>query len=171
MRRSPGFTGPGLRAANNQAVPTGPADNFTTTRAVFERCGLRCTRQRERIYAALVCAKNHPTAEELFLTVRSAEPGLSLATVYNTLEAFTACGLVRRIACPRGSGPCRYDATTGDHVHLAVDGRLMDLPEDLNARFLGAVPPTLLSELEERLGVRVGAMNIQINVSSRPPVI
>jgi len=132
-------------------------------RSIFERHGLRCTRQRERIYAALACTNAHPTAEELFKSVQDGEPGLSLATVYNTLEAFTECGLVRRIPCPSGSGACRYDADVSDHVHVtSADGRVMDLPSDLSDRLLRAVPASVLAEMERRLGVRVETVNIQI---------
>jgi Fur family transcriptional regulator, peroxide stress response regulator len=143
-------------------------ESTANVRQVFERCGLRCTRQRELIYAALVCTREHPTAEELLGLVRSDDSGLSLATVYNTLEALTECRLVRRIPCPSGSGPCRFDAITSNHVHLALDGRLMDLPEDLSARLLEHVPASLLSELEERLGVRVAGVSIQITASADP---
>jgi Fur family peroxide stress response transcriptional regulator len=135
-------------------------------REVFERHGLRCTRQRERIFDALACTTSHPTAEELFQAVHDGEPGLSLATVYNTLEAFTECGLVRRIPSPGGA--CRYDADTSDHVHVTTpDGRVMDLPEDLSAQLIEALPAQVLADLEKRLGVKVGQVNIQIVSEAR----
>ena len=137
-------------------------------RELFERHGLRCTRQREQIYDVLASTTSHPTAEELFNAVRAAEPGLSLATIYNTLDAFTACGLVRRLACPSGTGPCRYDADVSEHVHLAMgDGQLLDLPEDLSSGFLQSIPDSLVNELEQRLGVRVGGVSIQVVAERR----
>ena len=132
-------------------------------REVFERHGLRCTRQREQIYSALACTEDHPTVDELFTRVRECEPGLSLATVYNTLEAFTECGLVRRIPSQAGAGPARYDADTSEHVHLTTtDGRVVDVPDDLSSRFLEAMPAPVLAELERRLGVRIGSVNVQL---------
>ena len=76
----------------------------TDLRELFRAHGLRCTRQRERIYEALASSTSHPTAEELHLAVRDADGGLSLATVYNTLEAFTERGLCRRVPSASTSG-------------------------------------------------------------------
>ena len=132
-------------------------------RELFERRGLRCTRQREQIYEALACTTSHPTADELYQAVRASEPGLSLATIYNTLDAFAECGLVRRFSCPSGSGPSRYDADVTEHVHMALrDGRLLDLPQDLSGQLLANIPPSALKELERRLGVKVAGISIQV---------
>jgi Fe2+ or Zn2+ uptake regulation protein len=140
-----------------------------TTRQIFEAHGLRCTRQREQIYQALAASKAHPTAEDLFNQVRSYEPGLSLATVYNTLEAFTASGLARRIAVS-AAGPCRFDADTSDHVHITTpDGRVLDLPHDLSDRVLQHLPPELLAEVETRTGIKVGAVNVQVVARIQTP--
>jgi Fe2+ or Zn2+ uptake regulation protein len=132
-------------------------------RHIFDSHGLRCTRQREQIYEALAATRAHPTAEELLHSVRHTEPGLSLATIYNTLEAFTACGLARRIPCPSGSGPCRYDADISDHVHITTpDGRVIDLPHDLSRKLLEHVPVEILAEVEQRMGLKVSGMSVQV---------
>jgi Fe2+ or Zn2+ uptake regulation protein len=135
-------------------------------REIFDEHGLRCTRQREHIYQALKHTRCHPTADELFNMVAAGngvDPCLSLATVYNALEAFTACGLVRRIPCPTGSGACRYDADTSEHVHLAMqDGQLVDVPRDLSRQLLATVPPAVLAELERRMGVRIREVSMQV---------
>ena len=130
-------------------------------RELFELHGLRCTKQRERMYAALAATKSHPTAEDLYTAVRLSEPGMSLATVYNTLEAFTEVGLARRLA--NTAGASRYDADIRDHVHVALaDGRLIDVPQDLSERLLAGLPESVLHDLERRLGVRVGGVSIQV---------
>lgn len=143
---------------------TGAGEKRDAVRRVLERHGLRCTRQRECVYRTLLMTGNHPTAEELHRAVGGCGDGaggLSLATVYNTLEVFTRRGLVRRIRS--GSGPCRYDAITRDHAHITLmDGRVLDLPDDLSARLVDSLPPGLLLELEERMGVRVDGVSIQI---------
>jgi Fur family transcriptional regulator, peroxide stress response regulator len=132
-------------------------------RHIFDDHGLRCTRQREQIYEALAATRAHPTAEELLHSVRNSEPGLSLATVYNTLEAFTACGLARRIPCPAGAGPCRYDADTSEHVHITTpDGRVIDLPHDLSQKLLEHLPPEILDEIEDRMGLKVSGVSVQV---------
>jgi Fe2+ or Zn2+ uptake regulation protein len=131
-------------------------------REVLDKNGLRCTRQREVIYEALAATKAHPTAEELFSSVRAVEPGLSLATVYNTLEALSSCGLVRKLPSPGGA--CRFDATVCDHVHLSTsDGRIMDAPEDLSDRLLSGISAEVIAELEQRLGVRVRGLALRVD--------
>ncbi len=129
---------------------------------------MRCTRQREVIYQALASTKSHPTADELFHTVQAIEPGLSLATVYNTLDAFTEVGLVRRIPCPMGSGACRFDADTTDHVHLATaDGRVSDVPLDVSRQLLAGIPRDVVAELERRMNIRIEGLSVQLLASSR----
>jgi Fur family transcriptional regulator, peroxide stress response regulator len=129
----------------------------------FSKSQLRWTRQREELYSALVCTSAHPTAEELYQLAKTNDAGLSLATVYNTLEALMACGLCRRIPAADGLGPCRYDAFTHPHAHVCCgDGRVLDVPADLSRRMLDAVGEDVLADLEQRLGVRVERVAIQI---------
>ena len=133
-------------------------------RGLFRAHGLRCTRQRERIYEALAASKAHPTAEELHITVKDTDGGLSLATVYNTLEAFTERGLCRRLPAANGSGPCRFDADVSHHAHIVLDdGRILDLPSDLGERVETQVPPRVLDEIESRLGVRIDRVSLHLS--------
>ncbi len=149
--------------------------SLNTTRELFARHGLRCTRQRELLFEALAGTTAHPTADELYRMVVSQQGGttvegasgpeseLSLATVYNTLEIFTERGLCRRLPCPRGGGPCRYDADMSEHVHVAlIDGRVIDLPDDLSRKLIGNIPRSVLAEIERRIGIRVSAVSVQV---------
>jgi Fur family peroxide stress response transcriptional regulator len=136
-------------------------------RTLFEEHGLRCTRQREVLYQALAATKSHPTADELFNSVK--EDGLSLATIYNTLDAFTEVGLVRRIPSSSGSGPCRFDADTTDHVHLATpDGRVHDVPNDLSRQLLAGIPASSIADLERRMGIKVAGLTVQVTARTQP---
>src|SRR5438128_9989726 len=68
------------------------------------------TRQR-RIVLEVVQARNrHPTAAEVFGAARKKMPGISFATVYNSLRYLKESGLVREIAS--GNGASRYDRET-----------------------------------------------------------
>ena len=141
---------------------------MSTPRDLFARHALRCTRQRETLYAALKATKTHPTAEELFERVRTADQSLSLATVYNTLEAFTNAGLIRRLPSAVHAGPARYDADTHEHVHLTTpDGRVFDVPDDLSERFLDQLSEDLVAELERRTGMRIGRVSVQLVTEPR----
>jgi Fur family peroxide stress response transcriptional regulator len=132
-------------------------------RNLFRNNGLRCTRQRELLYVALAATKSHPTAEELYQAAKGIDPELSLATVYNTLEALCEAGLCRKVSSSVSVGPCRYDADITDHVHVAAsDGRVLDIPNDISDRLLAGVPRSLIDELERRLGVSIESVNLQL---------
>lgn len=140
--------------------PSAPGDY----RALFAAHGLRCTRQRQVVYAALASTREHPTAETIYESVREehGEAGISLATVYNTLETLSKRGLCRKLATP--GGPTRFDAITDEHVHVvSPDGSMLDLPDDLSARIMAGVrDPDLIAEIEKRLGVTVGRISIHL---------
>lgn len=89
--------------------------------------GARPTPQRRAIFAALSSRLDHPTAETLHRAVRHRIPGLSLATVYTTLEILVGAGLAGRLVGP--DGVARYDARTDGHDHrrCLVCGRIDDI--------------------------------------------
>lgn len=132
-------------------------------RSLFRRYGLRHTRQRELVYAALASTMTHPTADELYQKVHAKDSGLSLATVYNTLDALVECGLCRRMPTSQGAGPCRFDADISAHVHVATaDGRVVDVPVDLSRRLLAGLDRGVVAEIESRLGVPLGEISVQV---------
>lgn len=117
-------------------------------RELFRDHGIRCTRQRELVYIALSGTDAHPTADELLTAVRSDDPGISQATVYNTLDTLIGCGLARRLPSRAAGGPCRYDADLHPHVHLTLpDGRVIDAPEGVSDAILGALNAPGLAHL------------------------
>lgn len=117
-------------------------------RSVFRDHGVRCTRQRELVYAALASTDTHPTVEDLLAGVRAADPGISQATVYNTLDTLVGCGLARRLPARSAGGPCRYDADVHPHVHLTLpDGRVVDAPESVSDAILSALDGAAMGHL------------------------
>ena len=135
--------------------------------------GLRCTSQREMIFTALMASKVHPTAEELYTSVSAiAESGgISLATVYNSLDAFTRHGLARRIAptCGGSTAAFRYDADISNHAHIVrANGSMEDLPRDLSERVMSHLPRDLIAEVEQRMGLRVSRLGVEFVEQSAP---
>ena len=59
--------------------------------------GLRLTKQRQEVYQVLLEQRDHPTANEVYQRVRKKLPSISLATVYNCLEALVNHGLVNQV--------------------------------------------------------------------------
>lgn len=86
--------------------------------AWLARAGVRPTRQRLALAALLVGDGNdrHVTAESLHAAAEAAGEAVSLATVYNTLGAFCAAGLLREITV---DGTRSYfDTNMSDHPHF-----------------------------------------------------
>src|SRR5262245_53370168 len=99
----------------------------TSLDAALRSRGARPTRQRRAIFAALSGRLDHPTAETLHRAVRRRVPGMSLATVYTTLEVLVDAGLASMVIGP--DGVARYDARTDEHDHRRClgCGRIDDL--------------------------------------------
>ncbi len=100
---------------NLQNAP--PAERANALAEGLRRAGLRLTPQRMAVCRALAASRAHPTAQALFEQLRRGNPGLSRATVYNTLQALVSAGLVDEIGTA-GDGAMHYDAATEPHVNL-----------------------------------------------------
>lgn len=85
-------------------------------RSALEKSGQRYTEQRAAVFRFLRATDAHPTADEVFLNVRDDVPGISLATVYKSLETLVGCGLAAKLTY--GDGSARYDGRTDDHHHV-----------------------------------------------------
>ena len=103
--------------------------------ALRER-GLRVTPQRLMIARVVGDLDRHVTAEVVFDEVSHRLPGVSLPTVYATLELLEAIGLVNRVATERGA--VVFDPRTDQHHHLACRrcGRISDVEAPVEAEAL-----------------------------------
>lgn len=145
---------------DGQSKTTSPAGSCI--RELFAQHGLRCTKQRLAIYDALRSSAAHPTAEAIFRMVRPRTSQLSLATVYNALEALCEAGLVRKM--PTTNGCCCYDADTDEHPHVRFTdtGEIADVPHELGERLLENLPQSVLREIERATGAEIESVNIQL---------
>jgi Fur family transcriptional regulator, peroxide stress response regulator len=104
--------------------------------------GLRSTPQREVVYRLLLTSRSHPTADEVYAAVRSGLPTMSLATVYNCLDALVHCNLVRAVNFERA--PTRYCANLHPHAHFHDEetGQThdVDLPAAVIAQLKAILP-------------------------------
>ena len=78
--------------------------------------GLRMTRQRWEIYRLLMEQRDHPTANEVFMRVQDRAANISLATVYNALEALVNHGIIRQVNFDRE--PSRFCPNLAEHGHF-----------------------------------------------------
>jgi len=102
--------------------------------------GLRVTSPRLVIHRLLRDRDRHVTADEVHDAVAESLPGISLPTVYATLELFEQLGIVRRVRA--GGGAVRYDPRIDAHHHTVCRscGRVEDFDgsEALQAALIDA---------------------------------
>ena len=76
----------------------------------------RHSKQRDAILQNLCSRYDHPTAEDLYFSLKAEIPALSLATVYRNLAQLEADGKIIRIE----SGTTkRFDGNVNLHYHLS----------------------------------------------------
>ncbi len=82
---------------------------------MFAEKGIKRTEQREQIFKMLLGAKKPMTAEEIF----KATDGISLATVYRTLDTFLEKGVIEKISF-ENSDKRFFEVAGNAHRHYAV---------------------------------------------------
>ena len=92
---------------------------------------LGLTKQREVVLQVIVDAEAHPTANEVFDKAKQLLPGISFATVYNSLRYLKETNLIGEIGF--GSGASRFDSLTSRHDHAICTkcGKLVDMEIEL----------------------------------------
>jgi Fe2+ or Zn2+ uptake regulation protein len=95
--------------------------------------GFRFTQQRQRVYDVLQEKRDHPTAEEVFLRAKQAMPDISMATVYNCLDALVQSGVARQVQVERGAVRFCPNMHEHWHFHCTDCGGVFDLDLPHNA--------------------------------------
>src|SRR5512144_1366908 len=113
-----------------QETPTQDADALLSE--ALRARGQRVTSQRLVIGRLLRESDRHVTAEEVLRRAGERLPGMSLPTVYATLDLLADLGLARRVSV---GGPVLYDPRTEEHAHVRCRacGRVEDLETPLDA--------------------------------------
>lgn len=106
----------------------------------LKQAGLRMTPQRMAICEFLTETNSHPTAAMIYETIRAKYPFLSLATVYNTLEALAELGAINVLG-HAGDKSVHYDADTSPHINLACISchKIIDIPSSQVAYLNGEI--------------------------------
>lgn len=88
---------------------------------------LKITQQRIDILKYLDCHKTHPTAEEIYSSLKKTHPALSKTTVYNSLDALKKHGMIIPLLITENE--LRYDFKTDMHHHFLCKkcGRIIDI--------------------------------------------
>ncbi|OGR45545.1 MAG: hypothetical protein A2X35_04125 [Elusimicrobia bacterium GWA2_61_42] len=88
----------------------------------------RMTPQRAGILSFLDGNKGHPSAEDVYARLKRKFPGMSFATVYNTLQSLISIGELAEVRIDRSRR--RFDPGLNPHSHLMCVrcGHITDLP-------------------------------------------
>lgn len=113
-----------------------------------EISGLRMTRQRQEVYRILQQERNHPTANDVFMRVKDRLPNISLATVYNCLEALVQHGIIRQVNFDRESSRYCPNKTEHGHFHDSATGVIhdVDFKSGINLADVLNLPPGAVVE-------------------------
>jgi len=107
--------------------PHTPASGDAELSELLRDRGLRATSQRVVMHRLLRDRARHVSAEELLSEAGERLPGVSLPTVYATLELFEQLGIVRRVN--GGGGTLLWDTRADTHHHMICRdcGRIEDM--------------------------------------------
>ena len=100
-------------------------------RRKLEAASVRPTRQRIDLGRVIFGAGDwHFTAEMIYQETRAIRFAPTLGTIYNTLNEFARCGLLREIAIY--DAKLWYDTKTGPHFHFYREDteELSDIPDE-----------------------------------------
>ena len=77
---------------------------------------LKYSRQRESIREFVKASKEHPTADDVYASIRKEYPNISLGTVYRNLSLLVELDEIVKV--PTGDGPDRFDGNAKPHSHF-----------------------------------------------------
>jgi Fur family peroxide stress response transcriptional regulator len=108
--------------------------------------GCRITPQRKAVLDYLTSTDAHPSARQVYQEAKKTYPGISLATVYNTLDKLVKLGLVKVIDFEAMDN--RHETNLTPHINLICKlcGKIQDFREDA---------PLQTKKVEEEVGFEV----------------
>ncbi|MBU2993421.1 Fur family transcriptional regulator [Octadecabacter sp. 1_MG-2023] len=125
---------------------------------ILSRCeakGLRLTEQRRTIASVLEAADDHPDVEELYARASTADPRISLATVYRTVKLLEESGILDKHDF--GDGRARYETADRDH-----HDHLIDLQSGEVIEFIDAEIEALQEKIADKLGYELRGHRLEL---------
>jgi Fe2+ or Zn2+ uptake regulation protein len=107
--------------------------NDLLLRQALQENGHRYTNQRAAVFRHVARSRVHPTAEDVFLDVRAEVPGISLATVYKSLETLVNCGLAKKLNPADDSARFCGRIEPHHHARCLACGSVSDIAGELRA--------------------------------------
>ena len=91
-------------------------DRIQNFREVMKSHHLPITPQKLSIFQFLSSTKSHPSAQDIYVRMKTYFPSISFATVYKNLKKFIDLKLIRSIEMKNRT--VRYDADMDPHHHI-----------------------------------------------------
>lgn len=89
---------------------------------------MRYSKQREQVLQCVAdkCG-SHPTADDIYTSLRQLNPSISLGTVYRNLNLLAEEGKILKI--PLANSSDRFDSCTEEHYHMVCEkcGQIFDI--------------------------------------------
>lgn len=117
--------------------------NLDELETACANAGLKMTGQRKTILKILTDAVDHPSIEELHARAKAADPTISMATMYRTMNTLAELDLVMKHDFKETFA--RFELNTDHHHHL-IDVDSGDVVEFQNAE-LEAIKEKIAEEL------------------------
>jgi Fur family peroxide stress response transcriptional regulator len=113
--------------------------------------------QRETVLTDINSRCDHPTAAEVYETVRRKIPNISLATVYRNLTALSKNGDVISFYI---NGTEHFDGNVTSHIHFTCEdcGRIYDVFSNLDSHALSMVEASLPDVHVKRINVLISGL-------------
>lgn len=110
----------------------------------------------QAILDAVSATMNHPTAMEIYETVKQKRPHIGIASVYRILHLLVEQGHIRELAL--GDESSRYDANTSRHDHAICRncGLLLDVPIEV------AIPAEVLQAASQAVGIALSSHEVRL---------
>jgi Fur family peroxide stress response transcriptional regulator len=95
----------------------------------YQKCkyhNLKITPQRVAIYKELLASTNHPSADDVFKSIRMVYPTISFDTVNRTLLTFSKIQLIDVVESYSGSRRFDSNRKNHHHIHCIHCGKILD---------------------------------------------
>ena len=125
--------------------------------AALRRAGVRITRQRAALLRILAAADDHPDATQLHQRAMAAGAGVSLATVYRTLSALEAQGVIMKLEFEGAAA--RFEPADQQHHDHMIDVETGEVMEFVNDRI-----ERLQAEIAREMGYDIVRHRLELYV-------
>ncbi|MEM9261982.1 MAG: Fur family transcriptional regulator [Pseudomonadota bacterium] len=117
--------------------------------------GIKMTTQRVLICDALDGSRDHPCVDNLLARAREGDPSLSLSSIYRTMRALEAQGLI--VSHDFGDNKSRYEVVGKDH-----HDHLIDMETGTVVEFHDPELEKLKRRIAKRLGYKLESHSLEL---------